>query len=383
MKTRTSRAVGRLRLLAAFAFVTVFAVACGAGGSPGANETSPPEPAAGEATPAEPPQVETADAAAGEDTGNGAAAADELSFVVPQAIQYLPVFAAIEGGFFEEHGIDASISEFQDVQAARTVFLAGEVDVVVGASIGNTALYETVPITHVAGLFTGDPQQIVLSTELEDQLEAGNIEELRGLTLATTTPGSGADTTLRALLSRNGITPGEDAEVINNEGLAGAYSALAEGRVDGMIAAEPFTSTAVNDGAGFVFMDLAAAPEAWPVGETIPSVVFSMQNTFYESNSDLTDRMVSAVVDTHIAIQDDPDLLLTSAGDVMADMDDEFAREVVANVLPRYSPVISEDGWELAMDLWVETDAIENRIDYEEIVATEYQDEWARFPGDE
>lgn len=311
-----------------------------------------------------------------ESGGGSSGGSTSIKMVVPQSIQYIPVFAAIDGGYFEKQGLDASVSEFTDVQAARTVFLSGDVDVLVGASIGNTALNDNVPIKHVVGLYTGDAQQIVLKKDLESKVEAGDVNALKGLTLATTTPGSGADTTLRALLSQNGIT---DAKVINNNGLAGAYSALSEGRVDGMITAEPFTTNAIEDGLGFQLMDLADAPDAWPVGQKLPSVVFSVKEDFYNDNRETVDKLVAGVVDALIDFQKDPAPLVAAAQKAMPDQDKDRTAEVVNKVLPRYSPIINEDGWDPAMDLWLETGALKNRVEYDQIVATDYEKEWARF----
>jgi ABC-type nitrate/sulfonate/bicarbonate transport system substrate-binding protein len=207
-------------------------IACG----PGA---SPVEPASSA------PRAASADGARST-TSPGAAGAG-LPPLVPikisnpsPAVSILPFYAALDQGFFQKHGLDASLVLLPG-RVAQTALSKGEID------------FMNSPSDAIIGATNGLPFKIVYVAwdhapwTLVGKAEMRNIQDVRGKVVATNRPGSSPYAYFEAGLARAGLST-TDLSLLFTNGTQDNFAALIAGTIDGAVLSPPFDAEAAERG---------------------------------------------------------------------------------------------------------------------------------------
>src|SRR4051794_38563440 len=207
--------------------------------------------ACGQGSPAEPPGAapRAASAGAAASTAGPAApgAAPALSPLVPikisnpsPAVSILPFYAAIDHGFFRQHGLDASLVQLPG-RVAQTALSKGEID------------FMNAPSDAIIGATNGLPFKIVYLAwdhapwTLVGKAEIRSIQDVRGKVVAVNRPGSSPYAYLEAGLARAGLSV-DDPSLLFTNGTQDNYAALIAGTIDAAVLSPPFDAEAAERG---------------------------------------------------------------------------------------------------------------------------------------
>lgn len=290
-----------------------------------------------------------------------------------------PLFIALEKGFFEEVGINASETWFEAAQPIAVATAGGSVDV--GATGITASLYNMVAGGQKLWIVAdkGREQKGFSSSALLVPADSpvASIEDLKGKKVGITQTGSTFHYMAGRLLENHGLTI-NDVDLVPLNSIPGLMDSLKSKQVDAVILNEPNISTVVAEGYGKVITQVGDEIDYQTSG-----IFFSPK---FAENKDVAVRFMKAYAK---AVQYYYDAALTAEnGEIVPG---ENYEEVV-NIIAKYTdqdpelikkglPYMDRDGRLLESDIQTQIDwyakekLIEEKIDATEIVNTEFLEE--------
>lgn len=189
---------------------------------------------------------------------------------------YTPVYYADQNGIWQKHDLQVP-SQFLSAQAAIAALVNGDIDV---AFVGKGIL------SAIAQAGAG---KVIASAgynglELWGKAGVTSVDQLRGKTVAASTPGGVVDDAAKGGLIRHGMQPGQDANIVYLQNTTAELTALASGTVDAAVLSPPATVSAKQQGLSYLDnVEKDAAPG-----------VVAVNGDFLESHRDLVQRFVEA-----------------------------------------------------------------------------------------
>lgn len=164
----------------------------------------------------------------------------------PASPSAVPIWVALEEGFFQERGYDAELVEFGGTPALATAVMSGTADV---ASLGLGGLW---PQLYQGADFTSlmanlkMPYRIVVHNDVStpnlDQPYPAPLEDLKGLTVSVPAlVGSAYDLLTNSLIAA-GLDPENDVDIVAIEDPNTLASAFLSGQMDAIVFVEPVFS---------------------------------------------------------------------------------------------------------------------------------------------
>jgi len=199
-------------------------------------------------------------------------------------LHHLPLFVAIEKGFFQEEGIDVEVvGPFDAGPAEMDAMAAGHLDIgYVGASPAIMSAARGVPLAIISGV-NQEGSALVADKGIT------SIGDLRSKKIATPAPGSIQHIMTGMVLSENNLSF-KDVELFPGTIKAPDMPLnLQSGRISAYFIWEPFVAMSVVSGSGHVLVN---SKDIWP-GH--PCCVVVTRDEFLKNN----DREVKAVVSAH------------------------------------------------------------------------------------
>ncbi len=149
---------------------------------------------------------------------------------VAVTIEYLPEYVAAHGGFWNQQGINVTLTPFQGDGAHMQAVSAGEVSIGEASYVGElNAISKGVPIKAVAmGLQQADMILIVANTS-----HYTSANQLKGATIGVTTAGSATDMMFHLLAQHYNFTIGTDIHELAVGGLTAQLAALTTNKTQG------------------------------------------------------------------------------------------------------------------------------------------------------
>jgi ABC-type nitrate/sulfonate/bicarbonate transport system substrate-binding protein len=219
---------------AATAALLLVAMGCSPAAAPGATAGAAPQAAAADAT-----RSTTSPAAPGTDPASPPLVPIKISNPSP-AVSILPFYAAIEQGFFRQHGVDASLVLLPG-RVAQTALSKGEVDFMNSPSDAIIGATNGLPFKIVYLAWDHAPWTLVGKAELK------SIQDVRGKVVAVNRPGSSPYAYLEAGLARAGLSS-NDLSLLFPNGTQDNYAALIAGTIDAAVLSPPFDAEAAERG---------------------------------------------------------------------------------------------------------------------------------------
>jgi ABC-type nitrate/sulfonate/bicarbonate transport system substrate-binding protein len=296
-----------------------------------------------------------------------------LRVAIPDMVSpsYFPAIAAVELGFFEKEGLDASIELIFPVTKTYEELREGRLDFVGGAA--HAALY-AFPEWRGCKLLCALSQNMYWFLVVRADLGAkrGDLRAVKGLRIgAAPGPVDG----LKRMLAQSGIDPERDARIGPVPGSAGGVSfgvaaakALQDGAVDAFWANGMAAEIAVRSGLGSLVID--ARRGDGPQGAahyTFPALVAAQERI--ERSPETVAAAARAVVAAQRALKQDPSLAARAAQKLFPPAELALISELVRRDAPYYEPLISRasvqalNGFARAMGL------LSREPSYDEVVA--------------
>ncbi|MBJ3776986.1 ABC transporter substrate-binding protein [Acuticoccus mangrovi] len=223
-----------------------------------------------------------------------------------------PVYAADKKGYFADAGIEVEMLNFKGGGATVQALVGGSIEACLCAA------------DHVLRLSArGMPAQILAGFDehhsyallADGDAPYESLEDLKGKRIAITSPGSLTDNTLRYMIGQAGLDPDMDFTIIAGGNSQSRRAAMQTDQVD----AAMFINNDV--------VDLMQTPGAYKIVEdfremSYPAFTWIVLKSWIEENPDTAKALAGAL------------------GKAIADLkaDPEFAKEIIAEMYPNFSP---------------------------------------------
>lgn len=153
----------------------------------------------------------------------------------------LPLFVALEAGYFAKHGLAVSVNQVGATVAVQGI-ISGTIDIYQGGTAAIAGNLAGADIIYVAAAV--DRNSLILF----GQKGITSFESLRGKSIATTFPGAFGEIAIRMTARRNAMEVGKDIKLLYHRSPSEALSTFLVGNADGLIITPPQTELARQQG---------------------------------------------------------------------------------------------------------------------------------------
>ena len=288
----------------------------------------------------------------------GAASASEMA---------APIYVAIERGFFRDAGIAAEIVDFRGGAPAVQALAGGGIEVCICA------------VDHVVRL-RSRRQDAVVAVELDTRHSYAlvarpgstfaSLADLRGKRIGITSPSSLTDNTLRWALTKAGLNPDRDVEILGAGGGASMKAAIDSGRVDAgmVINADLLHMQALGNNGYRIVQDFRGIP--------YPSLALLARQAWFTQQPDAARGFVRAVLLGIREIRTDRAVALAGLRRQFPDYSAAAIDSLAADVQARLAPDgrVEERGYETLLEMLLPAEPNLRRIPFAEISIPPGQD---------
>lgn len=153
----------------------------------------------------------------------------------------LPLFVALEGGYFAKRGLNVSVNQVGATVAVQGI-ISGTIDIYQGGTAAIAANLAGADIIYVAAAV--DRNSLILF----GQKGINALESFRGKSIATTFPGAFGEIAIRMTARKNGMEVGKDIKLLYHRSPPEALSTFLMGNADGLVITPPQTELAKQQG---------------------------------------------------------------------------------------------------------------------------------------
>jgi NitT/TauT family transport system substrate-binding protein len=219
----------------------------------------------------------------------------KLSVGGKSLLYYLPLTITERLGYFKDEGLDVEISDFPGGAKSLQALIGGSVDVTVG-SFEHTIQMQAKRQPLVAVTLLGRYPGIALGVLASKADRYTGPQDLKGMKIGVTAPGSSTNFMLNYLLMRNGLAP-DAASFIGVGAGASAVAAVRRGEIDAICNLDPVISQLESQKAIRVVIDTRTAEGTTAVyGGSYPAATLYLPPDFARKNPNTTQALVNALV---------------------------------------------------------------------------------------
>ncbi len=256
------------------------------------------------------------------------------------ALFYLPLAVTARLGYFKDEGLDVEISDFAGGGKALQALMGGSADVVTG-SYDHTVQMQAKGQPLVALVQLGRFPGFVLGIAAAKAANYHGPQDLKGMKIGITAPGSSTHFMAMLMLAQAGLKP-DDASFVGIGASSSAYAAVKRGEIDAIVNADPVISLLESQHLIKVIADTRTLEGSKQVyGGALPAAVLYAQPAFIEKNSRTVQALVNAFVRGLKWMQHNP------AEAVVKIMPEEYAlgeKDTYAKAIKASLPMYSPDG---------------------------------------
>ncbi|MDD6208928.1 MAG: ABC transporter substrate-binding protein [Clostridiales bacterium] len=288
---------------------------------------------------------------------------------VAHSIFYAPMYVAFENGYFEEEGLDVSLTNGLGADKTMTALLSGDCDIGFMGSEASIYVYKE-----------GASDYAVNFAQLTQR--AGNFlvardgdsfqwEQLKGKTIIGGRQGGMPEMVLEYVLKKKGIDPQKDLTIIKNIDFGMTAEAFASGKGDYTVEFEPAAYSLEKEEKGTVVASIGVE------SGNVPYTAFMAKQSY------LTKHPATIQAFTN-ALQKGMDYVNSHSPEeiaqVIAPQFDETESEALVAIVKRYQDqdtwkdnlVYEEDSFTLLEDILKNGGELDENVPYEDLVTTEF-----------
>ena len=291
------------------------------------------------------------------------------------AVSFLALYAAEQLGYFKAEGVTAQFADFEGGAEVTTAMVGGSID------MGGTYIERPMILAekgfgakNLLAILNRNPIFLVV----RNNLAATDVKGLKGTKLGMTRAGSATDLALRALLKDAGLEPDRDVALIAVGSSSSAAAALRAGQIDGFMGGEPGGAIIVHQlklGRYFIEPMRDQGP-AFLRHMTFPTLQTS--DRYIQSNPQIVERVVRAVVKTQKRLREDPDAAVSVAQKMFPAIDAELLRNIIAVYRKAYFPAITEEALRTVNQYQKQAGVVKGDFAYDKMVAVPYKSLWGQ-----
>lgn len=259
--------------------------------------------------------------------------------------------AALRSGGFDIVGVGTATAVDASAEGAKLVVVGGT-----GGLINNIVLN--------AKVAKGLP--VRSDAPVEERIKA-----LRGLTIATSPPGSSSNSTLRYLVKQHGLDPDKDLSIVPVNDPSAIVAGIRQGRFDGSFFGVGIADVNIADGSGELWVSLPRGD----VGsfKDLVGVVLITTQDYLEKNPDTVAAVHASLAEAQQRVKDNPEQVAKVLHDkTFPDLDRNVFDTAWAQAKGGFpeGANFTPESWQAYMDLFQATsDKDFSVIKYEDLVA--------------
>ncbi|WP_339437634.1 ABC transporter substrate-binding protein [Pseudomonas sp. EL_65y_Pfl1_R32] len=226
---------------------------------------------------------------------------------------HMPLFVAVDGGYFKKQGMDVELIKFKGGGAA-TSGLASRTVEFCSCAIQNSinAKLKGADLTLLGRLVGQYASNVVISQEKADQLGLTvqtpieqRLKAMKGLKIAVSGAGGSADFLVRFLGEKGGLSAEKDFTLLYLSSASAILTAFAQGRIDGFALSSPTSDSAIIEHKGFTLLDMAEGQVKQLDG--YPSIALSARKQWADENPETVKIFLDALAQATTLINQDPE----------------------------------------------------------------------------
>jgi NitT/TauT family transport system substrate-binding protein len=200
------------------------------------------------------------------------AGAEPVRIALPVAsLESMPIYVAEEKGFFKSHGVEVDIITSRGGGEAMKAYLAGEVQIV-ATGFPEVGLMRTRGVD--VALFFAQTSRVPFAMISRTDLGLKSVAELKGRTVAVTSPGSLTSNLARYFVQQAGLDPDRDVSFVSVGGGGELLGALKSERADAAMLFEPFVTVGLQQGFAQMLVDVPERLDAFSSSPLATSKAF-------------------------------------------------------------------------------------------------------------
>jgi len=294
---------------------------------------------------------------------------------VVRSILYMPMYVALDKGYFRDEGLDVSLKTSQGTDKGMAALLSGSADIVlIGPEASVYVANSESPVkTQVFAGLTATDGFLLLAREPGENFDWAKV---KGKKVMSFRPGSNPDVFLETALKKHGLDPDKDLKLVSNIGPAARAGAWMAGQADYAIFLEPEASNLEKAGKGQVVASIGQE-----VGQ-VDFTSFTTTDAYIGKHPDVLKAWTRAIYRSQQYVRDAP------PADLAKHMRPYFpglSEAELIKAVERYrpyklwklDPVIQKAAMEKLQDMLIDTglQKPDERVAYEKLVNTTFAKE--------
>lgn len=298
---------------------------------------------------------------------------------VTRSVFYAPLYVAASRGYFEAEGLKLEIVTGGGSDASMTALLAGEADfALMGPETGVYVVNEG-KTDHpvIIGQLTKRDGSFLIGRE---NVESFSWDMLKGKSVIGGRVGGMPYMTLMYVLNKNGLTPGEDVEVINNIQFNLMGGAFESGTGDFVTLFEPTATQFQNNGKGYIVANIGLES-----GE-VPYTAFMTRPETVRNDPELVMKFIRAIVKAQKWVETASDNEIAEA---MLPYFPDSTIETLSIVAKSYretdswmkTPVMTEEAFSRLLEIMDFNGVLKAKVEFSELVDNSFAERALKESG--
>jgi len=226
---------------------------------------------------------------------------------------HMPLFVAVDGGYFKKQGMNVELIKFKGGGAA-TSGLASRTVEFCSCAIQNSinAKLKGADLTLLGRLVGQYASNVVISQVKADQLGLTaqtpidqRLLAMKGLKIAVSGSGGSADFLVRFLGEKGGLSAEKDFTLLYLSSASAILTAFSQGRIDGFALSSPTSDSAILEHKGFTLLDMAEGQVKELDG--YPSIALSARKQWADENPETVKIFLDALSQATTLINQHPE----------------------------------------------------------------------------
>lgn len=270
------------------------------------------------------------------------------------------IYLGVEEGFFEEEGLDVTLTQAQGGAALLPAVVGGDMDFGF-SNVTSLVIAESqgldVEILAGGSATTGDPDEDFAAVVVQEDSEIEDIADLEGARIGVNTLSNISDSTISAAVEEAGGDP-STIEYVEMP-FPDMPGSLSNETVDATAAVEPYQTLILNDGGRDIFSNYA-----YPIEDLTVAVWFS-SGDYVEQNPEVVEAFTAAMAESQRYADENPDAvreILPSYTDLEEDVIEQLT-------LSRYPAGVNVESLEQINEISESSGIIDEQIDLDGLLS--------------
>ncbi len=256
--------------------------------------------------------------------------AESVKIALPVAsLESLPIYIAQTNGLFKKHNVDVDVITSRGGGEAMKAYISGDVQIV-ATGFPEVGLMRAHNVD--VELFFAQTSRVPFAMIGRKDLDLKSVADLKGKTIAVTSPGTLTANLARYFVKEAGLDPDKDVSLVSVGGGGEILGALKSGKADAAMLFEPFVTIAIQQGFATMLVDV---PEKLDAFSSSP---LSASKAFIEKSGNDARGVFDALAEALTYLHSNPSGTLDIAKQTFANADPAVLSAAFDRLSKWYSP---------------------------------------------